>query len=115
MQRDRFDGLPHFVVAALDRSTIHTNRVQLVRGRYTLTDCRSPTLKHGLEGVAELRVVIAQDKAHRKQSAVAFVDSMASHLHHPILGGMWGDAGERDASRFLNGMIARVEFPWAQS
>jgi hypothetical protein len=60
----------------------------------------SAGLKHGSEGGAELRVAIVQDKADRKQSAIDVVDGIASHLHHPILGGMWGDSGERDASRF---------------
>lgn len=37
-----------------------------------------------------------QSKADREQSAI---DSIASHLHHPLFGGVLGDSGERDAAR----------------
>ena len=59
----------------------------------------SAGLKHTSERYAELGVAIVQNKAHRKQSAIDVVDSIAGHLHHPFLDRVRGDSSERDASR----------------
>jgi len=40
-----------------------------------------------------------QGEADAEQSAVDHVDSIASHLHHPLLGRILGDFGERNAAR----------------
>ncbi len=107
MQRDRFDRLPHFVVATLDRSTIHTEprsvgvrQIHSYRMPITPSEawfgrrCRTSRRDRAGQSAPE-----AERRRFRRQHGEP---SAPSNPRRDM-----GDAGERDASRFLKGVFAR--------